>query len=720
MKTRYSYINKILLSFFLIIILPLAILGVSFYVFFYRQSVDDMTAEKTAICEEIKTSTETSIASIEDELLAISHDFPFSYYSYDTDEVRLHALASELLSLTGKYDFLKSVYCYDARTKKVISTRTGVFELGEFYDTSWYAITNGKLKRLPVRKDVNAFDLKAAADIYKSDDVVTVLVGSLVNYQFVANISLSKLEEHVSRAYSFDGTDAVFSINEIEGKDADIDKKYDVNIKGEMYYGLITYTASYDSSHLLHGYTFYGRFFAILLIFLTVFMILLARQLAKQLYNPIERLYGMMAAKTHTGTSKRNSTKEDELSVLTKVFGEMNSDREESDRQISAYRSAVASASLYMYLEGNMTTDAFVRSGVFADGVPEYMRMCIIGFGSGLSEKAKSPEYKMNFINLLNTYLTGRFSGIISGLGGENTGILFTGDDCERFDELIKTIENAVGAVTDGGNFYIASGESCATLRELRAGYKDLLQQLDSAFFFEPEEHLCAGEEESSRALAQAAVTDSLINYETGLIRAVLRADREEIKRVFAELSAELKCGVSPEFVRASYTVILTSLDKELKFSGKLGIKPNDMFIKTETLRDCDLVLGEVMERITELFENNTAADSEYCTGAKEYMDLNYMKNIDVLIVCDALNISYPYLSRIFKEKYKTTLSDYLNNVRINKGAELLCTTALTVNEIAEKVGYNNIQSFQRFFKKITGVTPGDYRRLHKSDVVNG
>jgi YesN/AraC family two-component response regulator len=63
------------------------------------------------------------------------------------------------------------------------------------------------------------------------------------------------------------------------------------------------------------------------------------------------------------------------------------------------------------------------------------------------------------------------------------------------------------------------------------------------------------------------------------------------------------------------------------------------------------------------------------------------------------------------------TLTDYLNNNRIEKSKDYLANTFLTLCEISEKVGYNNVQSYQRFFKKYINITPGDYRKLHTTKV---
>ena len=72
--------------------------------------------------------------------------------------------------------------------------------------------------------------------------------------------------------------------------------------------------------------------------------------------------------------------------------------------------------------------------------------------------------------------------------------------------------------------------------------------------------------------------------------------------------------------------------------------------------------------------------------------------------------LSSSYLSRLFKRETGTTLTTYLQNVRIEAAKNLLRTTALKSYEVAERVGINDPVYFSRIFKKITGLKPKDYR----------
>lgn len=68
------------------------------------------------------------------------------------------------------------------------------------------------------------------------------------------------------------------------------------------------------------------------------------------------------------------------------------------------------------------------------------------------------------------------------------------------------------------------------------------------------------------------------------------------------------------------------------------------------------------------------------------------------------------YFSRIFKERFGMSLSDYLSKRRIETAIRLLKEGRLTVGEIAEQTGYPTKSSFYRAFSKVTGTTPSEYR----------
>ena len=73
--------------------------------------------------------------------------------------------------------------------------------------------------------------------------------------------------------------------------------------------------------------------------------------------------------------------------------------------------------------------------------------------------------------------------------------------------------------------------------------------------------------------------------------------------------------------------------------------------------------------------------------------------------------ISTSYLSRIFKADMGVSVVDYIHSVRISAAKELLRGTADTLDEIALQTGFSNRWVFMRVFKKLEGMTPGEFRQ---------
>ena len=95
---------------------------------------------------------------------------------------------------------------------------------------------------------------------------------------------------------------------------------------------------------------------------------------------------------------------------------------------------------------------------------------------------------------------------------------------------------------------------------------------------------------------------------------------------------------------------------------------------------------------------------------AESYDDCNF----SIQDAADQLGMSASYLSQYFKQQTGETLTGYVADLRIKKACNLLETTTMPLQMISESVGYYNLNSFIRRFKQITGVTPGEYRRVHQ------
>lgn len=95
-----------------------------------------------------------------------------------------------------------------------------------------------------------------------------------------------------------------------------------------------------------------------------------------------------------------------------------------------------------------------------------------------------------------------------------------------------------------------------------------------------------------------------------------------------------------------------------------------------------------------------------------DYIANHYHEDLSLESAADQLQMSRSYLSKYFREKTGMTFTDYLNALRMSKAKELLSAKEeVRIGEVATEIGYRNVNSFIRMFKKSCGVTPGEYRR---------
>ncbi|MGN0372720.1 MAG: helix-turn-helix domain-containing protein [Enterocloster sp.] len=79
--------------------------------------------------------------------------------------------------------------------------------------------------------------------------------------------------------------------------------------------------------------------------------------------------------------------------------------------------------------------------------------------------------------------------------------------------------------------------------------------------------------------------------------------------------------------------------------------------------------------------------------------------------LAETYGLSPNYFSSVFKKKAGCNFVSYLTKTRIEKSKQLLLETDLTVQKIAEKVGYYSNSFFIRAFKKQENITPLEYRK---------
>lgn len=93
------------------------------------------------------------------------------------------------------------------------------------------------------------------------------------------------------------------------------------------------------------------------------------------------------------------------------------------------------------------------------------------------------------------------------------------------------------------------------------------------------------------------------------------------------------------------------------------------------------------------------------------YIDHNYQTNIKLESIAPLFGYNSAYLGKIFSKTIGENFNSYVDHKRIEHSKELLAENKLKVYEIAEQVGYKNVDYFHKKFKKYVGISPAEYRK---------
>ncbi len=143
---------------------------------------------------------------------------------------------------------------------------------------------------------------------------------------------------------------------------------------------------------------------------------------------------------------------------------------------------------------------------------------------------------------------------------------------------------------------------------------------------------------------------------------------------------------------------------------------------------DKELMLSrvDINEPIENIFENFKGILKEICDSTNEkrndsqkelaskildYIEKNYAHpDMCLYMVASQFDISEGYLCHFFKNYIKVNFTNHIESLRMRKSYEMLQDKNFTIGDIAKAVGYNNVQSFRRAFKRQTGINPSSFR----------
>ena len=152
-----------------------------------------------------------------------------------------------------------------------------------------------------------------------------------------------------------------------------------------------------------------------------------------------------------------------------------------------------------------------------------------------------------------------------------------------------------------------------------------------------------------------------------------------------------------------------------------IPLKTDFMSLFNERLNECCNV-SELVKLMSELIQSHIETihdERQYIKKkpiriAKEYMQQHYNKPLTLEEISGVVGFNSTYFSYLFKKTTDMNFLECLTTIRIEKAKELLISTDHTIADLCGMVGYADTKYFSKLFKKATGLSPSEYRKLYQ------
>lgn len=246
----------------------------------------------------------------------------------------------------------------------------------------------------------------------------------------------------------------------------------------------------------------------------------------------------------------------------------------------------------------------------------------------------------------------------------------------------------------------------------VHALYNEALRQM---YFYKYSSHIMTYEENDIKKVI------SKIDYRdiAKILEANSKEDMDALLNVYLARLLSIKCKDKLHLDKL-HSIVISDVSIYLQ---NLGLTLDTIFgvntdydddiiniIDDEQLKNSvQKILSEISNYLSEKEAKNRYSES--VSKMVYYINNNYMKDISLDDIAETVNLHPNYASSLFKKEIGTSFIQYLNSYKIKKAKAFIKSNAeLSLDKVAEMVGYENSGRFIKVFKKYCNITPGEYR----------
>ncbi len=289
----------------------------------------------------------------------------------------------------------------------------------------------------------------------------------------------------------------------------------------------------------------------------------------------------------------------------------------------------------------------------------------------------------------------------------------------DKFRSCLRHYENTgpqKGSPLDG--LFLAYGPAVHHPEQIGDSYSAAKELMERRFFCSENQHVLSYETLPEKTAALRPLDMEASNdYSERLLSYIQAYNRREVFSALEELSrmlytcqnevSQIKYFLSGIFLQVKQSVTALYSRMDIPFASNAAIIE---------LIENKRYLYEIMRYFSEQFEmviraiGNNSSDSVF-DDILYYISQNYSQSLKLESIAPLFGYNSSYLGKLFNQKMGQNFNSYLDQVRLTEAVRLLDETTMKVYEIAEQVGYKNVDYFHQKFRKQYEMSPAEYRR---------
>lgn len=417
-------------------------------------------------------------------------------------------------------------------------------------------------------------------------------------------------------------------------------------------------------------------------------------------------------------------TKSEMVTLLNKIVGKLNKEREQIKKETDVLNKIEQSIPLMQQklLEELVFTELekklIIKKCIKAN-IPYNKRFYGIFLLDGDQEIESKELTYFALQNIVAEIIMQKKWGILFEVEEFNAVLYFTDEDKhakQSYQEALIYIKNAITELM-GITLTIGVGSLVEEITQIHESYDEAYHALMSRFFQGTDKII----DNIKPYQYQKVHFTQWVKWESEVIRSI--NEKDEFEKVLSNLCIEIrKSKMTIEDIQEIWGNIMSSMFK--KFieidSSIIEIFPNGINIAEEikrfkTLLDMQSWVHGIYEKCYDYINSQAKPNKVHIKNIIKFIEENYnIPDLSMKRVCECVHISPSHFSNIFKKEIGVTFVQYVTEYRIEKAKQLLKYTPLKTYEISEAVGYSDAHYFSTIFKKNTGKSPSDYRRINE------